>query len=218
MATLVVKCPKCQAPLDSGILNTGELQPCGGCLALVQAEVFPALFRRAARGVEGEQVLLEDEASCFYHPLKKAVRPCDGCGRFLCALCDCELNGQHYCPSCLEAGRKKGKIKNLENHRTNYDSLALTLVLGPLVLSLTIVFYSAFLLTIFTAPAAIFIAIRHWNSPRSIVHRTKIRFVLAIILGVLELIGWVAIIIGIVYANNHGVFSNTASVTVTPTR
>jgi hypothetical protein len=33
-------------------------------------------------------------------------------------------------------------------------------------------------------------AIRHWNSPRSIVHRTRIRFVIAIVLATLQLGGW----------------------------
>lgn len=216
MAAFVVKCPKrqCQAPLDSGILNSGRLTPCALCGSPVQAEVFPALFRSAAHGVDGERIFIEDEASCFYHPQKKAVRPCDGCGRFLCALCDCELNGQHYCPSCLEAGRKKGKIKSLENRRVNYDSLALALVLWPLLLSLTVVLYFSFLATIFTAPAAIFIAIRHWNSPRSFVHRTKARLVIAIIIGVLELIGWVVAIIGIIYAGSHHLINFHGSITL----
>jgi hypothetical protein len=32
--------------------------------------------------------------------------------------------------------------------------------------------------------------IRYWNAPRSIVHRTKIRLVLAIILATLQIVGW----------------------------
>ena len=217
MASFVVKCPKrqCQAPLDNSILNTGKLTPCAVCGSPVQAEVFPALLRPETRGVDGERVLLEDEAGCFYHPQKKAVRPCDGCGRFLCALCDCELNGRHYCPACLEAGRKKGKIQSLENHRINYDSMALALVLWPLVPCLTVIFYFLYVASIFTAPAAIFIAIRHWNSPRSLVHRTKARFVIAIIIGVLELVGWVAVIAGIVYASSHHLIDLHGSVTMT---
>lgn len=195
MTTAVVKCPKCQRPLEPGLFNTGALQPCGNCGAAVQAEVFPALLRTIGPGVEGERVMLEGEASCFFHPVKKAVRPCDACGRFLCALCDCEFHGQHYCPSCLEAGRKKGKIKSLENRRFRYDVLALSIVL------LSLLFFT---ISIITAPVAIYICIRYWNAPLSVIRRTRARFIIALVLAVLEVIGWFFYIGFIV----HGINSN----------
>jgi hypothetical protein len=140
------------------------------------------LFRRHTPGRDGEAVVVENEASCFYHPQKKAVLPCEGCGRFLCALCDCELHGQHFCPACLETGKKKGKIKRLENERVLYDDLALALAVLPLLI---------FYFTLVTAPIALYIAIRYWNSPRSIVRRqTHWRFVIAIIFATLEIAGW----------------------------
>jgi hypothetical protein len=151
----------------------------------LQAEVFPALFRRVVPGSAGEVLVVENEASCFYHPQKKAVRPCEACGRFVCALCDCELHGEHFCPACLESGKRKGKIKRLENERTLYDNIALGLALYPLLI---------FYLTIITAPMALFVALRRWNSPRSIVHPTRIRLVLAVILSSLQIAGWAAVI------------------------
>jgi hypothetical protein len=161
-----------------------EWQSCRSCGAELQVEVFPALLR-ADKGLdEAEAVLLEGESSCFYHPDKKAVLACEACGRFVCALCDCDLHGQHYCPTCLDVGKTKGKIKNLENYRVLYDTIALALAVLPIV---TLVFWFASLLT---APAAIFVAIRYWNAPRSIVHRTKIRYVLAIVFATVELAGW----------------------------
>jgi len=147
----------------------------------LQIEVFPALFRQLAPGSNAETVMVEGESTCFYHPNKKAVLPCEACGRFVCALCDCELHGQHYCPACLEVGRKKGKIKSLENQRTLYDSIALSLTIFPLLI---------FYFTLITAPMALYIAIRYWNAPRSIIHRTKIRYVIAIVLAALQIIGW----------------------------
>jgi len=157
-------------------------------------EIFPALFRRAAVGRDGEAVLVETESTCFYHPQKKAVLPCEACGRFLCVLCDCELHGKHYCPACLEVGRKKRKIKSLETERTLYDSLALSLAVLPLLM---------FYLTFITAPAALYMALRYWNAPRSIVHRSKIRLVLAITFASLQIIGWV-IAIYFIITKNHG--------------
>src|SRR5947209_7072732 len=127
MDAQIVACGKCKTPLVETIFNLEDLASCPACGSRLQIQVFPALFRRLAPGRSGEAVMEESEASCFYHPQKKAVLPCEGCGRFLCALCDCELNGRHLCPSCLEGGRKKKKIKSLENHRVLYDSAALAL-------------------------------------------------------------------------------------------
>ena len=177
----LVQCPKCRAWLLEGVFNQPEMSPCPACGVPLQVEIFPAMFRKINPGQSGEAVMVEGESSCFYHPQKKAVLPCDGCGRFMCALCDCQLNGQHFCPACLETGRTKGKIKSLENQRTLYDSIALSLAIYPLLI---------FYFTIITAPMALFIAIRYWRSPPSLVHRSKIRFVIAIIFALLQIAGW----------------------------
>src|SRR5437870_464361 len=189
-------CTKCKAPLPETLINRPELTPCPSCAAPLQVEVFPALFRPVVTGRDGEAVLVEGESTCFYHPQKKAVLPCEGCGRFLCALCDCELHGQHFCPACLEVGRKKGRIKSLENQRTLYDSIALSLALAPLLI---------FYFTIVTAPMALYFSIRYWNAPRSIVHRTKVRYVFAIIFALLQIVGWgVGIYFIVQSSKSHG--------------
>jgi hypothetical protein len=181
MTAPTIQCPKCQASLFEGVFNQTEPTPCPACQRPLQIEVFPALFRKTASGNSGELILTEGEAACFYHPQKKAVLPCEACGRFVCGLCDCELNGRHFCPACLEAGKTKGKIKNLENRRTLYDSLALSLSLLPLLI---------FYFTLITAPMALFLAIRYWNAPRSLIHRTKVRFIFAILFSSLQIVGW----------------------------
>jgi hypothetical protein len=184
----LLACPNCRAWLLDGVFNQQALTPCPSCGVPIQIEAFPALFRKIATGESAQPVMLEGESSCFFHPEKKAVVPCAGCGRFLCALCDCQLGNDHFCPACLEAGKSRGKIKNLENERTRYDSIALGLTLFPLLI---------FYFTLITAPMALFVAIRYWKAPRSIVHRTSFRFVLAIIIALLEIGGWVAVFIAI---------------------
>jgi hypothetical protein len=184
--SLPVQCPKCSAWLLDGIFNQPELTPCPACGVPLQVEIFPALFRKIAPGQSGETVIVEGESGCFYHPQKKAVLPCDGCGRFLCALCDCQLNGQHFCPACLETGKTRGRIKSLDNQRTLYDSIALSLAVYPLLI---------FYFTVITAPMALFVAIRYWKSPPSLVHRGKIRFVVAVILALLQIAGWGILIV-----------------------
>ncbi len=147
----------------------------------MRVDLFPALFREPAPGISGQNVLVENEASCFYHPGKRAVIPCTTCGRFLCALCDVDFNGRHLCPVCLETGRRKRSLKDLENHRTLYDTIALYLATVPMLF---------FWPVIFTAPMVVFLTIRHWNAPNSIIPRTKIRFVVAFIFAVLQIVGW----------------------------
>ena len=94
-------------------MNSSELSACPSCKALLRADVYPALYKSLPVGLSGEALYMDKEASCFYHPRKKAVIPCSACGRFLCALCDVKFNGNHLCPACLEKGKTKRKIKGL---------------------------------------------------------------------------------------------------------
>jgi len=174
-------CPKCRAWLLDDVFNRQEMAPCPSCGAQLQIEAFPALFRKIDPGQSAEPVMLEGESSCFFHPQKKAVVPCAGCGRFLCALCDCQLDGQHLCPTCLDTGMSKGKITALDKQRTRYDTIALGLALAPILI---------FYFTLITAPMALFVAIRYWKAPRSLVRRNSIRFILAIIVALCEIGGW----------------------------
>jgi len=186
MATRPFNCPKCFRPLPDEFLNLPDLQPCPDCQTPIRVEIFPALFRPIQSGRAAEVVLADTEASCFFHAQKRAVVPCGACGRFLCALCDCELNGQHYCPTCLEAGKTKGKIKNLEASRTRYDNIALALTFYPLVV---------FWFTIVAAPIALFLVIRHWNSPRGLTEPSRTRLVVAGSMAALEIAAWVVFFI-----------------------
>jgi hypothetical protein len=175
-------CPGCHAPLPTDVLNAPELRQCPGCHTRLQVHVFPARFRPPATGGAGERILAESEASCFYHPEKRAAVPCDACGRFLCALCDCELQGQHLCPHCLQTGRDQGRLSRLETTRVRYDNVALSLAVLPLL-----VFY----LTVVTAPMTVYLVIRHWKTPLSILPCTRIRFVCALMLALLQIGGWI---------------------------
>jgi hypothetical protein len=180
MALSPLQCPKCLRLLE--VIPNWE--DCSNCETPLEIAVFPALFKERTPGQVGDALLLEGESSCFYHSTRKAVLPCEGCGRFLCALCDCELSGRHFCPVCLESGKSKGKITNLERQRVLYDTIALILAIAPVA---SILFW---FLSIFTAPAALFLSIRYWNAPRSLVHRTKVRYVIAMVLATLQIAGW----------------------------
>lgn len=189
MSVPLIHCLKCRSALLDGVFNLDQFAPCPTCASPLQVEVFPAMFRELPRGSAGELVITDAEASCYYHPKKKAVQPCEACGRFLCALCDCEHQGKHLCPSCLESGRTKGRIKSLENFRTRYDNIALALAVYPILI---------FYFTLITAPMTLFVAIRYWKAPRGLTQTSNVRFVVAILVALLELGGWSLLFIALV--------------------
>ncbi|HEX5218154.1 MAG TPA: hypothetical protein VFZ59_01185, partial [Verrucomicrobiae bacterium] len=147
-------CPKCRVHLGPGVFNLGGFARCPNCQAQLWVEVFNALFRPLTSGSASEAVMIAGESTCFYHDSKKAVVVCDACGRFLCGLCDCNLNGKHYCPPCLESGAQKRTIEQLEKSRPLHGRQALILAILPLFL---------------TGLAALFIALRYWKAPGSLV-------------------------------------------------
>ena len=187
MAWPLLPCPHCATALSPTDFNGGGLTPCPGCHTPTQAQVYPAFLRPAQAGALPQTIVAEGEASCFYHPDKRAAAHCATCGRFLCALCDVELGGRHLCPGCLESGQSKGTLSELETKRTLYDGAALVLAVAPLAASVTMVLAP---LTLLTAPTAIIVALYGWNKTHSLVPRSRVRAILAILLGFLQIAGW----------------------------
>lgn len=143
--------------------------------------MFPAVNKDLSGGASGELLLMDNESSCFYHQNKQAAATCSYCGRFLCSLCDVDFNDQHMCISCLESGKKKGRISKLENRRVRYDNAALGLAVLPLFV---------WPVTLLTAPTAVFLILRYWNKPAGIIRKSRIRMVIAFILAGLQIAGW----------------------------
>ena len=179
-------------PLPQELWNGADLRPCPTCRTALVAQVFPAWHTQIGPGRPAETILIEGEAGCFYHPQKRAVVPCGECGRFLCAVCDVELNDRHLCPGCLETARKQRSLVELDNRRTLHDSAALVMSLVPLVL--------CWPATVLTAPGAIYLAVLSFFRPGSLVQRTRIRAYLAILFSLLQLAVW-----GLAFA---GAFNN----------
>ena len=177
----VIVCSGCGTPVP--LLPSVGLKKisCAVCDAELLLEVFPAFFRGRGHSSSGEALGADGESSCFYHERKRAVTVCEECGRFLCALCEVRIGGRILCPGCIERGRSEESLEVLVTRRTLYDGMALSLSVLPLLF---------FFVTLFTAPLSIFIAIRFWKKPGSILPRTKMRFVLAILFSCIQLAGW----------------------------
>ncbi len=199
-------CDRCATILPGAVTNTFEPVACPGCRALLVAQVFPAFFRPIAVGAAAENVLSQEDASCFYHPAKKAVVPCTRCGRFLCALCDIDLGGnRHVCPGCVDAARRgpTGKQDAATDglgvqRRVLYDSMALLIAALPL----TLIFWW---LSFFGVPVVLYLSIRYWNEPRrGDFPRTRVRFVIAALLAVLQIGGWITLGVYYYQRRTHG--------------
>jgi len=120
-------CPSCKRPLPREASALAALTACPACGEALEVISFPALGQGPRTGLAAEPLSIAGDAACFQHPSKKAVVPCDTCGRFLCALCDLEVDGSHLCPACLESGRKKGSVSQLERSRVRWDRIAIGL-------------------------------------------------------------------------------------------
>ena len=178
MKETTLPCPCCRVALPLLTLDLNPAVRCPACQSELEIFAFPALLRSAVEGVAAAPVVVEGEAACFFHPQKKAAVHCEECGRFLCALCDVDLNGKHFCPACLASGQKKGRLQTLERTRTRYDNLALYTAIGPLVL--------CFFGVVLTAPVTLFLVIRYWKAPPSLVDLSRVRLVVAAVLAVIE--------------------------------
>jgi hypothetical protein len=184
MAADAIACAACARPVPREFWNREEGVRCGGCGQSVCVAVFPAIDSKSV-GAAPEALQGETEASCYYHPQSRAATVCEECGRFLCALCDLEVEGRHLCPRCFESGVGSHKIQTAEPRRPMYDSTALALATLPFLMIWP---------ALIAAPWALVIVFTRWNAPSSVVPRTKVRFILAALFAIAE-IGFIAFII-----------------------
>lgn len=176
-----LSCLKCQAQMTPPVPGVLTGCSCAACGTWQEQLVFPALFSALKPGRAAEKVLMEGESACYFHPQKKAAVPCDLCGRFLCALCDLELNGQHLCSGCLSTARNQGKITSLDQKRFIPESAALTLAIVPILI---------WPVSLITAPFAALLAIRSFRAPGSLVESGRLRGIVALVFAIAEMAGW----------------------------
>jgi hypothetical protein len=165
---------------------------CPGCHRQTSAVIFPSLLKDSA--TKPPQLPPtppgEGEAACFYSPNRRATRECHHCGVLISDQWAAQWGSQTVCLKCLDHLREQSRDGRFETRRTLWDNIALLLA----VLPFTIVFWWTIF---FSAPAAVFIAMWHWNSPRSMVPRSRFRLVCAMILGLLQITGGLFLILNL---------------------
>lgn len=212
MGSQLLRCGNCQDLLDTTVFAEPESCPRCGTVQVVHA--FPSLCEGPLQGRFGDPLVEGDSSCCFYHADRRAEVPCDQCGRFLCALCDVDAAGAHYCPECLEKGAQTGSLPFMRNSVFRYDLLALMLACIPFFLAVPLcaillpieptaalgVVGGLFIFpSIITAPAALFIGIWYRNAPVSAVTRRKFWFMLARIIALLQLVIWIIALVSFIF-------------------
>ncbi|WP_415908626.1 hypothetical protein [Oleiharenicola sp. Vm1] len=149
-------CPKCRRTVPEVYWQGVDVVRCPACEGEFEQLRFPALA--AARRVERAGALGAGEANCYFHAENRAEVACDGCGRYVCAVCRVAISGRNYCPSCLETRADRRKLP--ENHRLLYDRIALVAAFLPLIV------WPA---TLITAPLALGLCLYAWRKPGSVI-------------------------------------------------
>ncbi len=189
-----IVCIKCNTPINIKgesleIGNeSGKKIVCHSCRKQYDVFTFPAFYFNNNCFSCSNNIEFENEASCFFHSQKKAEKYCAACGRFICALCAVEIDSRNLCPVCFNSNKQAGNLIQLQESNFLFDRIALDIA----VIGLLLFFFS-----LVTAPIALFIAIKYWKKTGGgrPLPRSKIRLVLAIVISLLEICGWIGVLI-----------------------
>jgi len=180
-------CPHCSGPLPIDLFVAGRFGRCPACHSQVEAYIFPE-FHKAASARSEIHLAQEHEAVCYFHSRYRAKNPYDNCGRFLCEICAINVGNRELCAECLGQLRKQRNETGLVHYAPLFDNVSLFLVTAPVI---TIFFW---FLTIFSAPVSLFLSFYYWPRQWNLLPRSRVRFVLAILLSLILIGLWFLII------------------------
>jgi hypothetical protein len=180
-------CPRCGESLPVNLFVAGQPGRCPACHSQVEAYIFPE-FDKNPSARSGIRLAQEHEAVCYFHSRYCATNPCDNCGRFLCEICAINVGSRHLCAECLSQLRKQRDESGLVHYAALFDNVSLFLVTAPVI---TIFFW---FLTIFSAPVSLFLSFYYWSRQWTLLPRSPIRFVLAILFSLLLIALWAFVI------------------------
>ncbi len=105
-----ILCPGDQCRGTMTVAANGTLR-CGICRMEVNGEIFNPI----APVIHGPELAMSEDATCVYHPHKRAVTVCQGTGNFICALCAVEIKGKTYSVQYLESNGGKKAADEISN-------------------------------------------------------------------------------------------------------
>ena len=178
--TVEMSCPKCRKDMTVVYSGNQIAQVCSVCAATLQFYLFPGLLRKADGEADSTSMLSgSGDATCHFYPELKAEIVCDECGCFLSEKASIKWGSRDLCMPCLHNLREKKRSIDFQAKTKVYDNRALALVtwLAPF--------------TLFTAPIALFILIRHRKESLGFIPRSKARWWLAMVLSILWIVAWI---------------------------
>lgn len=150
-------CPRCNVPLALESITAGE-DICPRCQGFFTATVFHAP-QRVTRVLQLAQSGPESAGSCANHPRNVAVTNCGRCGLLICSLCELDLHGEKYCPSCFDRLTRDGGIENAQTRFRDWRTLSFaTALLGLL--------FSAIMVGVPLGVLSIYYAVRGFRDPQ----------------------------------------------------
>ena len=181
-------CIFCNQELPPTALQSATETTCPGCRRHSRVLVFPAIHGTSPPARD-ETIPEEGAVVCFYNPNRVATDECFHCGVLMSRPWAAVWGLKTVCLKCLEHLRTQGRDRQFQGTLVLWDTIALRVALLPV----TIIFWWAVFVS---APAALFLAIRHWNSPRSMVSPGRWKLGLAATLASLQILVVAALLIG----------------------
>jgi len=127
-------CPHCRHLFADGDLHDGSMR-CPACTTAFEARVFHPP-QRSARVLQVAESGPESATACANHARNVAVASCDRCGLLICSLCQLDVGGTTYCPSCFERLSQEGAIATAKNRMRDYGNLAIVWAAAGVVFSI----------------------------------------------------------------------------------
>lgn len=174
------QCPICKTPLQPESVRTGTIR-CGSCLREFEGTAFQP------REVQHASVEVVTEtpdgvaAACANHARNAAVSSCNRCGLFICTLCEMNVGGATYCPSCFDFTRNAGTLQGGGKRFRDFATMAVTAAVVGLFCAFPV------------APFAVYWAIKGIRQRRE-EGTSAAGPIAALVLGILESVGVVVFI------------------------
>ena len=188
-------CPLCNRLLGPEFWNSGQFQACPACSAPVMATAFPAIT--VPSGASSIVAREPGDSSCYFHANNRAEVICDGCGRFLCGLCSITFGKRKLCPDCVYRNRRQKSDPVLIDQTVLFDNIAIA------VLVLSVLTLAYLLLGLVVSLLTVCLALVGWRYQRTLVRRSRFRFGLALILGLIGAGLWIFLLLLLVPALPH---------------
>ena len=182
-------CPRCNWEQPGVAVGVPGEHKCRYCGTVFEESIFPAVLNEFSPVAVQDAEIGSGEARCYFHDGRVAAVVCDGCGVYLCPLCDLNIADGHYCSNCLT------KIKNESTDLLNRVLFVDTLLLWFSVLS-TMIIYLTFIFDI----AIIIMCFRFWGTVRQpYKKRGNWRFLLAGTISAVKILAFISLVLGFIY-------------------